>query len=545
MNRIILKMKRHKSDCLKSIFGNKLVDFAEKQTPYKVPNYIDGSWSNPDLQSKFKPIPNPITGKESFSIVKTSPEEIAKIKTSMEKCPKSGLFNPLKNPSMYRKWGQIIFKVAEKMHEKEVEEFFKRVLFNCVPKSVIETHKEYLVTRQGVENFCGDNPRFALKGFVVAGDREGQESVGYRFPYGPTAIISPFNFPMEIPVLQFIGAAIAGNKTLLKTDIRTAPVMEAFTRLLEFCGMPKESIILANFDRDDSSELFKACENILRLVQFTGSSAVAEHLVKQFHGKVRIEDSGFNWKILGHDVSNVDYVVSQIDQDSFATSGQKCSCQRIMFVHENWKNADIYEKIKKRVSTRNFKDLTIMPVLSVSNKDMDNHVQQLLKIPGSKLLIGGKKLAGEYHVPSEYGLYEPTIVHVPLSQFFSAENQKVLFKEIFGPVLITTDYNSSELEKIVELTEKMQFHLTAGIVSNDPTFVNYFAKNTVNGVTYVGIKGRTTGAPQNHFFGPGNDPRGAGIGTIEAIINTWTCHREVIYDYGSLGEEKISEINQS
>lgn len=41
-------------------------------------------------------------------------------------------------------------------------------------------------------------------------------------------------------------------------------------------------------------------------------------------------------------------------------------------------------------------------------------------------------------------------------------------------------------------------------------------------------------APQNHFFGPGGDPRGAGIGTPEAIINVWSCHREVVEDFGPI-----------
>ena len=42
----------------------------------------------------------------------------------------------------------------------------------------------------------------------------------------------------------------------------------------------------------------------------------------------------------------------------------------------------------------------------------------------------------------------------------------------------------------------------------------------------------TTGAPQNHWFGPAGDPRCAGIGTKEAIQLVWSCHREVIEDYG-------------
>ena len=53
---------------------------------------------------------------------------------------------------------------------------------------------------------------------------------------------------------------------------------------------------------------------------------------------------------------------------------------------------------------------------------------------------------------------------------------------------------------------------------------------TTNGTTYVGKKARTTGAPQNHFFGPSGDPRAAGIGSVESIINTWSCHRTIVRD---------------
>jgi len=41
---------------------------------------------------------------------------------------------------------------------------------------------------------------------------------------------------------------------------------------------------------------------------------------------------------------------------------------------------------------------------------------------------------------------------------------------------------------------------------------------------------RTTGAPTNHWFGPAGDPRAAGIGSPEAILSVWSCHREIVRD---------------
>lgn len=55
-------------------------------------------------------------------------------------------------------------------------------------------------------------------GLRGAGDHLGQQSQGVRWPYGPVAIIAPFNFPLEIPVLQLMGALYMGNKPLLHVD---------------------------------------------------------------------------------------------------------------------------------------------------------------------------------------------------------------------------------------------------------------------------------------------------------------------------------------
>jgi len=45
-------------------------------------------------------------------------------------------------------------------------------------------------------------------------------------------VISPFNFPIEIPILQFLGSLFMGNKVLIKPDMRTGLPVEAFVRLL-------------------------------------------------------------------------------------------------------------------------------------------------------------------------------------------------------------------------------------------------------------------------------------------------------------------------
>lgn len=129
-----------------------------------------------------------------------------------------------------------------------------------------------------------------MKSFGVAGDRVGQYSQGIRFPFGPTALITPFNFPIEIPGLQLIGGILSGNKVLLKGDSRVSIVLEQLIADLLECGLDPQYVNLVHADKTNSGELFKELKDVLRVVQFTGSSAVAEQLMSLYKGKVRIED---------------------------------------------------------------------------------------------------------------------------------------------------------------------------------------------------------------------------------------------------------------
>ena len=54
----------------------------------------------------------------------------------------------------------------------------------------------------------------------MPGDHTGQTSMGLRWPYGPVALITPFNFPLEIPALQLMGALYMGNMPLVHVDHR-------------------------------------------------------------------------------------------------------------------------------------------------------------------------------------------------------------------------------------------------------------------------------------------------------------------------------------
>ena len=493
----------------------------------KLQNLCGGEWMS---TKSYEDLIDPLTGNVMGKVPLTDAEtEIKPFIDSLKAVPKTGLHNPLKNVERYLMYGDVCKRAARMLDDPKISDFFVRCIQRCVPKSYAQAYGEMAVTRKFLENFSGDNVRFLARSFANPGDHTGQMSQGFRFPYGPVAIVAPFNFPVEIPVLQMMGALFMGNKPLVKVDSKVSLCIEQFVRMLHHCGMPKEDLDLVHCDGKTMESILKKSDP--RLIQFTGSSRVAEHLAKQFHGKVRLEDAGFDWKILGPDVGDVDYVAWQCDQDAYAANGQKCSAQSILFMHNNWHKHDFLEKLKKQAERRSLKDLTVAPILTWTNQQIEEHISKLLELDGAKILWGGKKLTG-HSIPEIYGSFEPTAIYVPIKHYNSAKKVKLICTEVFGPFQVITDYKLSSLKRVLETLEQMDHHLTAAVVSNDSDFLTEVLGNTVNGTTYAGRRARTTGAPQNHWFGPAGDPRGAGIGTQEAIQLVWSCHREIIWDKG-------------
>lgn len=505
------------------------IDGMTESSPGSVRNLVAGIWA--DAARIRDDIIDPMTGQRFLDVPDTRDHK--PFIESLRRCPKSGLHNPLKNPDRYLALGAICARAAEMLRAEDTRDYFTRLIQRVMPKSWPQCASEVTVTRVYLENFSGDSVRFLSRGFSTPGDYQGQETRGYRWPFGPVVIISPFNFPLEIPALQLMGALFMGNRPLVKVDSKVSVVFEQFLRLLIAAGLPMTDVDLIHCSGAEMGKLLEQAKNDIRLVQFTGSSSVAERVSKIVNGAVRLEDAGFDWKVIGPDFQPdwLDYVAWQSDQDSFSASGQKCSAQSIVFVHENWEGA-LLPKLASLAARRKIDDLTLGPVLTWTNDRMLAHIEALLSIHGSELLFGGKALTG-HSIPPCYGAMEATAVKVPLPAL-GTDKFGLITTEVFGPFHVVVSYSDADLPMLLRTLERMSHHLTAGIVSNDPIFLKKVLGATVNGTTYCGMRGRTTGAPQNHWFGPSGDPRAAGIGTPEAIITTWSGHREIVSDEGPL-----------
>jgi 1-pyrroline-5-carboxylate dehydrogenase len=428
-------------------------------------NLVGGTWREAD--SQFKELPDPMNGQAFVHVPDT--RDLEPFIDGLRSCPKYGMHNPVRNPQRYIDLGQVCARAAATLAEPEVQDYFTRLIQRVMPKSWLQCQNEVTVTRVFLENFAGDGVRFLARGFSNPGNHNGQESRGYRWPHGPVVVIAPFNFPLEIPALQTMGALFMGNRPLVKCAAKVSVVFEQFVRLLIHSGLPATDLDLIQCGGRAVGQLIETARDDVRMVQFTGSSGVAEWMSDVVSGRIRVEDAGFDWKVIGPDYQPewLDYVAWQCDEDAYNASGQKCSAQSILYVHENWAEA-LLPELESLAARRNIDNLSIGPVLSWTNQEMKDHIDACLAVPGAELLFGGQQLEG-HAIPDCYGAYQPTAVQVPVSAL-EGEHFKLVTTELFGPFQVVVVYGDDDLPVVLKSLEKMSHHLTAAVVSADIGF---------------------------------------------------------------------------
>jgi len=160
-------------------------------SPGTLQNLEAGQWR--DAARHRDDIVDPLLGEHFLSVPDTG--DSSGFIAGLASCPKTGLHNPLKNPERYVMLGRVCARAAALMAEKDIQDYFCRLIQRVVPKAWNQALGEVTITRVFLENFAGDGVRFLARGFSNPGDHPGQESRGYRWPFGPVALITPPSGP--------------------------------------------------------------------------------------------------------------------------------------------------------------------------------------------------------------------------------------------------------------------------------------------------------------------------------------------------------------
>ncbi len=155
----------------------------------------------------------------------------------------------------------------------------------------------------------------------------------FRQPRGVVVAITPWNFPMNIPV-EYVGPALAsGNAVILKPAPTTAGIAALLAECIVEAGVPEGLFSLLTGPSVEMASALVQHERVV-VVGFTGSSAVGAAIARLASGKELVMELGGNGPIVVLDDADPERAIAAIGAAAFFNAGQSCAAAERIIASE-------------------------------------------------------------------------------------------------------------------------------------------------------------------------------------------------------------------
>ena len=355
-------------------------------------------------------------------------------------------------------------------------------------------------------------------GEVYAPSVQSQRLYTLRRPLGVVALITPWNFPIAIPVWKLAPALIHGNTVVLKLGYE-APrtglhVAEAFAE----AGLPAGVLnVLTGAGSKVGAELVRNPD--VRAISFTGSVPVGRAVREEATARncrVQLELGGQNPLVVMAD-AELDRAVDATYAGAFWSAGQKCTATRRILVHDAVYE-DFRERLLARIAAGKIGDpadpeVEVGPV--VNEGAMEDVLAAIERASSDgTLLAGGERADGDGY------LIAPTLFEG------LADDAELACEEVFGPV--ASLYRFTTFDEAITRANAVRFGLSAAIFTRDLHTVQRFSDEIGAGIIHV--NSQTAGADVHVPFGgikeSGWGPHEQGRAAIEFYTETVTVYQD-------------------
>jgi acyl-CoA reductase-like NAD-dependent aldehyde dehydrogenase len=296
----------------------------------------------------------------------------------------------------------------------------------------------------------------------------GRWSIVRRFPVGPIAAITPFNFPLNL-VCHKLGPALAtGCPVVLKPAPQTPVCSLMLADVIDRAGWPKGALSVVYLSNEDAAALVE--DDRLKMLSFTGSAAVGWQL-KERSGKKKVTlELGGNAGCIVHDDADIELAAARCAVGGFSYAGQSCISVQRIFVHENvfdrFVNA-LVPKMKALKSGDPAEESTdVGPLIRESDAARAEAWIREAVADGAKLLCGGARKGS---------MLEPAVLTG------TRNSQKVNCLEVFAPVVTVERYR--DFDEALRRVNDSAFGLQAGLFTRDAARIfRAYEKLDVGGV---------------------------------------------------------------
>ena len=280
----------------------------------------------------------------------------------------------------------------------------------------------------------------------------GRWGIVRRFPLGPIAGITPFNFPLNLVAHKVAPAIAAGCPMVLKPAPQTPLTALLLAETVQQAGWPDGGLNVIPLSNEDAGLL--VTDERLKMISFTGSAPVGWDIKRRAGKKKVVLELGGNGGVLVHSDADLAYAADRCVAGGFAYAGQSCiSVQRILVERSVYgKFLDCLVAGVKQLKMGDPLDETtdLGPLIRESDAiRAADWINEAVR-GGARILCGGQRKGP---------LLEPAVLTG------TRPEMKVNCQEIFAPVVTVESYD--DFAGAVRQINNSPFGLQAGIFTRD------------------------------------------------------------------------------
>ncbi len=281
---------------------------------------------------------------------------------------------------------------------------------------------------------------------------KGRFGIVRRFPIGPIAGISPFNFPLNLALHKVAPALASGNPIVLKPPSRDPLTMLLVAEMLDEIGVPKGSVSVLPMNREVGDEL--VADERFKLLSFTGSPDVGWDMKRRAGMKRVVLELGGNAGVVIDEDADLKFAAQRVRVGAFAYAGQVCISVQRVFVHEAvydcFKDLLIAETNKMKIGDPLDRTTDLGPMIDEKAAQRSKGWIESAVNEGARVLTGGEV---------EGRVLQPTIIENAQPRSF------VCSREAFAPLV--TIFPVKSFAEAVDRVNDSVYGLQAGVFTNN------------------------------------------------------------------------------
>ncbi|HJR61516.1 MAG TPA: aldehyde dehydrogenase family protein [Vicinamibacterales bacterium] len=416
--------------------------------------------------------------------------------------------------------GQILYRVQRMMEDRRQP--LAEALTREEGKTLGESRGEVQRAINVIEFFAGEARR--ITGDTIPSELPNNFCYTVKQPVGPVAVITPWNFPVAIPVWKIAPALVSGNTVVFKPASLTPLTAALIVEIFEACGLPPGVLnLIYGGGREVGDTIVR--HPAIQAVSFTGSNDVGVGLYSAAAArgiKCQCEMGGKNPIVILAD-ADLELAVESTIQGAFGSTGQRCTATSRAVVEETIAN-EFVERLQARAASLvmgNGLDPNTNIGPSVDGTQLETVLEYvgIGRQEGARLVRGGGRLSDNGR---ERGFFvEPTI-------FDRVDpGMRIAQEEIFGPVLAVI--RAPDAKSALETANGVKFGLSASIYTNDVASMFRFVDELEAGIIHVNSP--TVGGEAHIPFG-GMKATGVGLREMGSVAIDFYTELKVVYvDY--------------